>query len=94
MNFVVILLIVLMAFGVVRQSVTFPNEEPSLTLAKHVFLKPYFMLYGEVYAAEIDRKFLDVVFLCFLTFQRFYILVTANLKVRNSGARFRKGPKY
>ena len=56
MNFVVILLIVLMAFGVVRQSVTFPNEEPSLALAKHVFLKPYFMLYGEVYAAEIDRR--------------------------------------
>ena len=60
-NFVVILLIVLMAFGIVRQSVTFPNEEPSWDLAKFIFLKPYFMLYGEVYAPEIDRKYIILV---------------------------------
>ena len=56
MNFVVILLIVLMAFGIVRQAITYPDEEPNWHLVKFIFLKPYFMLYGEVYAPEIDRK--------------------------------------
>ena len=56
LNFVVILLIVLMSFGIVRQAVTYPDEAPSWHLLKHVFLKPYFMIYGEVYAGEIDRE--------------------------------------
>ena len=54
--FIVILLIVLMSFGVVRQSITYPNEEPSWMLVRDIFLKPYFMIYGEVYAGEIDRR--------------------------------------
>lgn len=57
LSFIVILLIMLMAFGVLRQSITFPNEEPSWYLARDIFLKPYFMLYGEVYAGEIDREY-------------------------------------
>ncbi|KAK9872342.1 hypothetical protein WA026_017801 [Henosepilachna vigintioctopunctata] len=52
--FVVLLLIVLMSFGVTRQALNNPNKEPSWHIAKDVFLEPYFMLYGEVYANKID----------------------------------------
>ncbi|KAJ8947842.1 hypothetical protein NQ318_009987 [Aromia moschata] len=52
--FVVLLLIVLMSFGVTRQAILFPNQEASWTIARDVFLEPYFMLYGEVYADKID----------------------------------------
>uniref|UniRef100_A0A0P4WG93 TRPM SLOG domain-containing protein n=1 Tax=Scylla olivacea TaxID=85551 RepID=A0A0P4WG93_SCYOL len=52
--FVVLLLVVLMAFGVCRQSILYPNEEPHWRLARHIFYQPYFMLYGEVFAGDID----------------------------------------
>ncbi|VEN52666.1 unnamed protein product, partial [Callosobruchus maculatus] len=52
--FVVLLLIVLMSFGVSRQAILFPDQEASWTIARDVFLEPYFMLYGEVYADKID----------------------------------------
>ncbi len=52
--FVVLLLVVLMAFGVCRQSILFPNEEPDMMLIRHIFYQPYFMLYGEVFAPDID----------------------------------------
>ena len=58
--FIVILLVVLMSFGVTRQSIRYPMSEPSWTLAKNIFLKPYFMIYGEVYAAEIDREYQNI----------------------------------
>ena len=45
-----------MAFGVVRQAITYPNNDFDWDLVKEIFHKPYFMLYGEVYAPEIDRK--------------------------------------
>ncbi|XP_047469379.1 transient receptor potential cation channel trpm-like isoform X1 [Penaeus chinensis] len=54
--FVVLLLVVLMAFGVCRQSILFPNEEPHWRLARHIFYQPYFMLYGEVFAGDIDPE--------------------------------------
>uniref|UniRef100_A0A914LF35 Ion transport domain-containing protein n=1 Tax=Meloidogyne incognita TaxID=6306 RepID=A0A914LF35_MELIC len=37
-----------------RQSITFPHEKWSWILVRNIFYKPYFMLYGEVYAGEID----------------------------------------
>ncbi|XP_066274984.1 transient receptor potential cation channel subfamily M member 3-like isoform X1 [Branchiostoma lanceolatum] len=52
--FVIIMLIVLMSFGVARQAIRHPDEDPSWTSAKNIFLEPYFMLYGEVYAGSID----------------------------------------
>lgn len=52
--FVVLLLVVLMSFGVCRQAILFPNREPSWTSVKEVFYQPYFMLYGEVFADDID----------------------------------------
>ncbi|XP_034629172.1 transient receptor potential cation channel subfamily M member 3 isoform X1 [Trachemys scripta elegans] len=56
MYFVIIMLVVLMSFGVARQSILFPNEEPSWKLAKNIFYMPYWMIYGEVFADQIDRK--------------------------------------
>ncbi len=53
-NFIVILMIVLMSFGLSRQAIKFPNEDFSWSLVKKIFLEPYFMLYGEVYAPDID----------------------------------------
>uniref|UniRef100_A0A183BZJ6 LSDAT_euk domain-containing protein n=1 Tax=Globodera pallida TaxID=36090 RepID=A0A183BZJ6_GLOPA len=44
----------LLGFGLARQSITYPNEEWDWLLLRNVFYKPYFMLYGEVYADEID----------------------------------------
>ncbi|VDP50068.1 unnamed protein product [Soboliphyme baturini] len=49
-----ILFIVLLSFGIFRQSVLYPNEAWNWTLVKNVVYKPYFMLYGELYAEEID----------------------------------------
>lgn len=52
--FVVLLLVVLMSFGVSRQSILNPNEEADWRLVRNVFFQPYFMLYGEVFADDID----------------------------------------
>ena len=41
-------------FGLARQSIYFPNEDWDWMLVRNIFYKPYFMFYGEVYAAEID----------------------------------------
>ncbi|KAI6182347.1 hypothetical protein M3Y97_00370500 [Aphelenchoides bicaudatus] len=55
MSYIIIMLLVtLMSFGVARQSITFPNEKWNWLLVRNIFYKPYFMLYGEVYAGEID----------------------------------------
>ena len=42
------------------QSIKYPNEDWNWRLLRHVFYQPYFMLYGEVYAPDIDpgRPFL------------------------------------
>ena len=54
MYFVVLLAVVLIAFGVCRQSILYPNEAPDWILIRHIFYQPYFMLYGEVFAPDID----------------------------------------
>ncbi|XP_024151071.1 transient receptor potential cation channel subfamily M member 7 isoform X2 [Oryzias melastigma] len=51
---VVIMIVVLLSYGVPRKAILYPNEEPSWTLAKDVVFQPYWMMYGEVYAYEID----------------------------------------
>ncbi|MEQ2313630.1 Transient receptor putative cation channel subfamily M member 7, partial [Ameca splendens] len=51
---VVIMAIVLLSYGVPRKAILYPNEEPSWTLARDVVFQPYWMMYGEVYAYEID----------------------------------------
>ncbi|XP_058178752.1 transient receptor potential cation channel trpm [Anopheles ziemanni] len=52
--FVVLLLVVLMSFGVSRQAILFPNNDASWRLVREVYYQPYFMLYGEVFADDID----------------------------------------
>ncbi|XP_053614207.1 transient receptor potential cation channel trpm isoform X14 [Plodia interpunctella] len=52
--FVVLLLVVLMSFGVARQAILYPDKEASWYLIREIFFQPYFMLYGEVFAGEID----------------------------------------
>lgn len=44
----------MLAFGLARQSITYPDETWHWLLLRNIFYKPYFMLYGEVYATEID----------------------------------------
>lgn len=52
--FVVLLLVVLMSFGVSRQSILNPNKEADWRLVRDVFFQPYFMLYGEVCSYNLD----------------------------------------
>ncbi|XP_026835812.1 transient receptor potential cation channel trpm isoform X3 [Drosophila erecta] len=52
--FVVLLAVVLMSFGVSRQAILYPNKQPTWSLIKEVTFQPYFMLYGEVFAGDID----------------------------------------
>ncbi|CAB4068423.1 TRPM3 [Lepeophtheirus salmonis] len=58
--FVVLLLVVLMAFGVCRQAILHPNEDPDWILIRHIFFQPYFMLYGEVFAPDINPEFANI----------------------------------
>ncbi|XP_077863672.1 transient receptor potential cation channel subfamily M member 3 [Saccoglossus kowalevskii] len=49
-----ILTVILMSFGVAKQAILKPDEDPHWLLAREIFFQPYFMLYGEVFAPEID----------------------------------------
>uniref|UniRef100_A0A8C7ZWD5 Transient receptor potential cation channel, subfamily M, member 3 n=1 Tax=Oryzias sinensis TaxID=183150 RepID=A0A8C7ZWD5_9TELE len=60
MYFVIIMLVVLMSFGVARQAILNPNEDPSWMLARNIFFMPYWMIYGEVFADQIDRVFVFI----------------------------------
>uniref|UniRef100_A0A8C8SVI8 non-specific serine/threonine protein kinase n=1 Tax=Pelusios castaneus TaxID=367368 RepID=A0A8C8SVI8_9SAUR len=51
---VVIMALVLLSFGVPRQAILYPNEDPSWKLARDIVFHPYWMIFGEVYAYEID----------------------------------------
>lgn len=55
--FLIIMLLVVMSFGIIRQAVHFQNEEPSWFLVRNMFYYPYWMIYGELFADEIDSKF-------------------------------------
>ncbi|XP_060573986.1 transient receptor potential cation channel subfamily M member 3-like [Ruditapes philippinarum] len=52
--FLIILLIVVAAFGVVRQAIHYQDEEPRWFHVRNVFFYPYWMIYGELFADEID----------------------------------------
>ncbi|XP_073474714.1 transient receptor potential cation channel subfamily M member 7-like isoform X1 [Aquarana catesbeiana] len=51
---VVIMAVVLLSFGVPRQAILYPLEEPTWMLARNIVFQPYWMIFGEVYAYEID----------------------------------------
>uniref|UniRef100_A0A8C2UFN7 Transient receptor potential cation channel subfamily M member 7 n=1 Tax=Coturnix japonica TaxID=93934 RepID=A0A8C2UFN7_COTJA len=61
---VVIMALVLLSFGVPRKAILYPNEAPSWTLARDIVFHPYWMIFGEVYAYEIDGKTLKQVRCC------------------------------
>jgi transient receptor potential cation channel subfamily M protein 3 len=52
--FVLLMLVILMSFGVLRQSILYPNDPPNWHSVREIFFQPYFMLYGEVFAPEIS----------------------------------------
>jgi transient receptor potential cation channel subfamily M protein 3 len=52
--FICILLVVLLSYSSCHQSILHPDREPSLSLVREMFFKPYFMLYGEVFAESIN----------------------------------------
>lgn len=54
--FVVLLVIILMSFGVIRESVLNPDRDAQWSTLREVFHEPYWMIYGEVYAGKIIRK--------------------------------------
>ncbi|XP_042308186.1 transient receptor potential cation channel subfamily M member 6 isoform X2 [Sceloporus undulatus] len=51
---VIMMAIVLLSFGVARKAILSPHEKPSWTLARDIVFQPYWMMFGEVYASEID----------------------------------------
>uniref|UniRef100_A0A7M4EFC9 non-specific serine/threonine protein kinase n=1 Tax=Crocodylus porosus TaxID=8502 RepID=A0A7M4EFC9_CROPO len=56
---VIMMAIVLLSFGVARKAILSPKESPSWTLARDIVFQPYWMMFGEVYAGEIDACELD-----------------------------------
>ncbi|KFO97615.1 Transient receptor potential cation channel subfamily M member 6, partial [Calypte anna] len=57
---VVMMAIVLLSFGVSRKAILSPEEPPSWTLARDIVFQPYWMMFGEVYAGEIDGRYSTV----------------------------------
>lgn len=53
---VIMMAIVLLSFGVSRKAILSPHEQPSWTLARDIVFQPYWMMFGEVYAGEIDGR--------------------------------------
>ncbi|XP_068131494.1 transient receptor potential cation channel subfamily M member 7 isoform X2 [Hyperolius riggenbachi] len=51
---VVIMAVVLLSFGVPRKAILYPHEGPTWKLARDIVFQPYWMIFGEVYAYEID----------------------------------------
>ncbi|ESO12925.1 hypothetical protein HELRODRAFT_62898 [Helobdella robusta] len=47
------ILVILVSFGTFRQSLWFPEQDFKWSSVRKIFLKPYFMLYGETYSDEI-----------------------------------------
>ena len=55
--YLIILFIAVTSYGVVRQAVQYQNESVSWTRTlRNVWFYPYWMIYGELFAEEIDRK--------------------------------------
>ncbi|CAH2274052.1 transient receptor potential cation channel subfamily M member 7-like [Pelobates cultripes] len=53
-SIIVIMGIVIFAFGVPRRAILNPREPPNWYTAKEVVFRPYWMTYGEMFAYEID----------------------------------------
>lgn len=44
-----------MSYGVFRQSLLYPNQEPDWSVIKGIFLIPYLMLYGSLTVDQVDQ---------------------------------------
>ena len=54
--FIIIVTLVLLSFGIVRQAIHFQDKEFQWHMVRNVFFYPYWMIYGELFADEIDSK--------------------------------------
>ncbi|XP_065569232.1 transient receptor potential cation channel trpm-like isoform X1 [Artemia franciscana] len=54
--FVVLLCVFLFGYGVFRQSLLYPENEPTWESLRNVTFQPYFMIYGELFKEEIDAS--------------------------------------
>uniref|UniRef100_S4R482 Transient receptor potential cation channel subfamily M member 7 n=1 Tax=Petromyzon marinus TaxID=7757 RepID=S4R482_PETMA len=63
-SIVIIMAIVLLSFGVARQAILFKEADPSWYLARNIVFQPYWMIFGEVYAPEIDGICVAVLAAC------------------------------
>lgn len=55
--FVIFLLVIIIAYGVFMRSVWYPDMDFEWESVRDIFIKPYFNLYGEVYADEVWRMY-------------------------------------
>ncbi|XP_023715703.1 transient receptor potential cation channel trpm isoform X3 [Cryptotermes secundus] len=52
-KFMFIIIVILLSFATCHRSILHPNREPSWAFIREMFFKPYFMLFGEVFAESI-----------------------------------------
>jgi transient receptor potential cation channel subfamily M protein 3 len=52
-QFICILVVVLLSYSICHRSILHPDRDPSWSFIREIFFKPYFMLYGEVFAENI-----------------------------------------
>ncbi|XP_048577809.1 transient receptor potential cation channel subfamily M member 7 isoform X2 [Nematostella vectensis] len=50
--FLLIMVIFLLAYGVAQQAILFPNQPPSWAIISHIFFRPYFQIYGELFITD------------------------------------------
>uniref|UniRef100_A0A4W4HKJ4 non-specific serine/threonine protein kinase n=1 Tax=Electrophorus electricus TaxID=8005 RepID=A0A4W4HKJ4_ELEEL len=86
----IIMGIVLVSFGTPRWSILKPDEEPSWDLLKQVLFQPYFMMFGEVYAGEINHpdcppgSFLNPLLQAVYLFMQYIIMVNLLIAFYNN----------
>jgi hypothetical protein len=56
-KFLILLIILIVSYGIIRQSVRYPNDTFSWDSIKGVLKEPYLMTYGEIFTDSIDRKY-------------------------------------
>jgi hypothetical protein len=67
MYFVVLLLVALMAFGVCRQGILFPNEEPDWRLVRHIFYQVKISNILNVNLLSVHSAFLPIILTKYLS---------------------------
>jgi len=59
--FVLFLLVIVIAYGVALRSIWYPDEEFNWVSVREIFIKPYFNLYGNLYADQAWRTYFVVI---------------------------------